>query len=294
MLRASGGEAGPKRFGAAPSSRLATSSLPSPLHRPPGGRPLLSVRAPASRAGPGRGLPGAPRLPPSIRGLWPRPGRAYSWSPRTGRRTRRYASSNSEIRWFCLLNHQTKPEYSKNFSAQLEFKALICWFSSTRLLAFLISIRCIFLRWTLGNVPKLWVSPWVTQTASKCHWYLEQITSHLSPVWYLPVKPESLLQTCCATISFRCLLLSFHLVFGNPWGRRVPAFSVSLFPRAELSGQWALTDPGGGSLGPRASGVGEERCPPQSTYHCPVLWVLFPFTSLGFLFRQETRKKYKL
>lgn len=50
---------------------------PSPLHRPPwGARPLPSVRAPASRAGPGRGLPGAPRLPPSIRGLRTAAGRA--------------------------------------------------------------------------------------------------------------------------------------------------------------------------------------------------------------------------
>ena len=50
-------------WGAAPGSRPAASSLPPcPLRRPPGGRSLPSLRAPASRAGPRP--PRASRLPP--------------------------------------------------------------------------------------------------------------------------------------------------------------------------------------------------------------------------------------
>lgn len=66
--RASGSKPG-RAFGAAPSSRLATSSLP-PRSTVLLGVPLPSLRpgsGVAGRAGPSRGLPGALRVPPSIR-----------------------------------------------------------------------------------------------------------------------------------------------------------------------------------------------------------------------------------
>lgn len=76
-------------------------------------------------------------------------------------------------------------------------------------------------------------------------------------------------------------------------GRRVPAFSVSLFPRAELSGQWALTDPGGGSLGPRVLGSGRKVSTPK---YIP-LPSLVGFVSVhksGFFVPPGNQEKYKL
>lgn len=129
-----------------------------------------------------------------------------------------------------------------------------------------------------------------TQTASKCHWYLEQITSHLSPVWYLPVKTGILLQTCCATISFRCLLLSFRPCFWKSGGRRVPAFSVSLFPRAELSGQWALTTSVEALWVRRVLGSGRKVSTPKVHTIAQSCGFCFRSQVWVFLFRQETGK----
>ena len=138
-------------------------------------------------------------------------------------------------------------------------------------------------------MPQVWVCP-ATQTASKCHWYLEQITSLLSPVWYLPVKPESFSKPVVQLSLSNVCCSPFGLVFGNPVGRRVPAFSGSLVPRADLSGQWALTDPGGGTLGPRVLGSGRKVSTPKYV-PSPSLVGFVSVHKSGFLFRQETRKK---
>ena len=77
----------------------------------------------------------------------------------------------------------------------------------------------------------------------------------------------------------------FGLVFGNPVGRRMPAFSGSLVPWVDLSGQWEPTDPRGGFLGSGRKVTTPKYVP------SPSLGGFVSVHKSGFLFRQETRKK---